>query len=259
MAIKQKHFSRFKKPLVDMPNLMENQLTSFEWFVKEGMKEIFDEFSPISDYSGKKFELSFESISLDKPKMTEHEAKVGEATYEAPLKVRVKLKNKTLGTEKEQEMFMADVPLMTEHGTFVINGVERVVVPQLARSFGVMFVVNDVKGVKYFGSKIIPARGAWVEFESDPDGSIYVRVDKKRKFPVSSLLRVFAAGASDKEIIAAFKNTEVRKVIENTFEKDPAKNLDDSYIEIYRRLRDGELAAANNARDFVTGLFAFLR
>ena len=239
-----------------MPNLMENQLASFEWFVKDGIKEIFDEFSPISDYSGKKFELTFESIELDKPKMSEHEAKVGEATYEAPLKVRVKLKNKTLGTEKEQEMFMADVPLMTEHGTFVINGVERVVVPQLARSFGVMFIANDIKGVQYFGSKIIPARGAWVEFESDPDGCMYVRVDKKRKFHVSSLLRVFAGGASDKEIIAAFKDEETKKAIELTFEKDPAKTLEDSYIEIYRRLRDGELAAANNARDFVTSLFS---
>ncbi|MBC8465040.1 MAG: DNA-directed RNA polymerase subunit beta [Parcubacteria group bacterium] len=257
MATKQKYFSRFKKPLTKMPNLMENQLASFEWFVKDGIKEIFDEFSPISDYSGKKFELTFESIELDKPKMSEHEAKVGEATYEAPLKVRVKLKNKTLGTEKEQEMFMADVPLMTEHGTFVINGVERVVVPQLARSFGVMFIANDVKGVDYFGSKIIPARGAWVEFESDPDGCIYVRVDKKRKFHVSSLLRVFAGGASDKEIIAAFKkDEETKKAIELTFEKDPAKTLDDSYIEIYRRLRDGELAAVNNARDFVTSLFS---
>ncbi|NTV44477.1 MAG: DNA-directed RNA polymerase subunit beta [Candidatus Yonathbacteria bacterium] len=256
MALPQKQFSRFKKPLVDMPNLMENQLASFEWFKTEGLKEIFDEFSPLIDYSGKKFELSFERFEIAEPKYDEHEAKVNEATYEAPLKVHVKLKNKTLGTEKEQEIFMADMPLMTEHGTFIINGVERVVVPQLARSFGVMFTADEIKGNRYFGAKVIPARGAWVEFESDPEGVISVRIDKKRKVPVTSFLRAFSEGANEKEIAAAFTDEPTHTVIEKCFAKDPAKSAEDAYIEIYKRLRDGELAAAGNARDFVKALFS---
>jgi len=255
MAITQKQFSRFKKPLVEMPNLMENQLASFEWSKTDGLKEVFEEFSPIVDYSGKKFELSFEKFEIAEPKYDEHEAKVNEATYEAPLKVWVKLKNKTLGTEKEQEMFMADIPLMTAHGTFIINGVERVVVPQLARSFGVMFTADEIKGNKYFGAKIIPARGAWVEFESDPEGMISVRIDKKRKVPVTSFLRAFAEGANEKEILAAFKKDAPRDIVEKCFEKDPAKSTEDAFIEIYKRLRDGEMATAGNARDFVKGMF----
>ena len=256
MAQTQKHFSRFKKPLVDMPNLMENQLTSFDWFKTNGLKEVFDEFSPIVDYSGKKFELSFEKFEIADPKYDEHESKLNEATYEAPLKVWVKLKNKTLGIEKEQEMFMADIPLMTEHGTFIINGVERVVVPQLARSYGVMFTADEIKGVRYFGAKVNPARGAWVEFESDAEGMIFVRIDKKRKVPVTSFLRAFAEDANEKKIIDAFSDEAVRTVVKKCFEKDSAKSSEDAFIEIYKRLRDGEMAAAGNARDFVKGLFS---
>jgi len=168
----KKYFSRYKKPLLDFPSFVETQLDSFDDLIKTGIKETFKEFSPITDYSGKKFELEFTGIELSKPKYDEHYAKENKLTYEAPLRATVKLHNKTLGTDKEQEIFMADFPIMTDHGTFIINGVERVVVPQLARSSGVSFMVQELKGRRYFGAKIIPSRGAWVEMESDPDGAV---------------------------------------------------------------------------------------
>jgi len=252
--MKQKHFSRFRESLIEMPDLVENQVASFKWLKKEGLADIFKEFSPIKDYSGKKFEIEFTGFELADPKLNEHEAKEKEMTYEAPLRVKVKLHNKTLGTSKEQEIFMADMPLMTSHGTFVINGVERVVVSQLARSFGVLFTAQEIKGKKYFGAKIIPARGAWVEIESDPDGMMYARIDKKRKFPVSSLLRVFSEG-SDKEVISLFKDVSAKKAVEGFIEKDSAKTSIDACIEIHKRLRDGEHATPENAREFIKSVF----
>ena len=166
--------SRFSKFQI----LFATRLTHTIFSLRRASGIFFREFSPIKDYSGKKFELEFVSFSLGEPKYDEYLAKEREATYEAPLRVIVKLLNKTLGTTKEQEIFMADFPLMTRHGTFVINGVERVVVPQLARSFGVLFTANEIKGKTYFGAKIIPSRGAWIEIETDADGVMYARVDK---------------------------------------------------------------------------------
>ncbi len=251
----KKYFSRYSKALIDMPNMVENQLNSFKNLVDKGIKEIFDEFSPISDYSGKKFELEFISFELSEPKLNEYEAKEQETTYEAPMRVKVKLINKTTGTSKEQEIFMADFPMMTDHGTFIINGVERVVVPQLVRSFGILFTANLSKGKKYFGAKVIPARGAWIEIESDADGVIYARIDKKRKFPITSLLRSFS-DLSDKEILNSFKkNKEAQEVMKKTFEKDTAKTAEESYIEIHKRLRDGEMATPDNAREFIKSIF----
>jgi DNA-directed RNA polymerase subunit beta len=161
----KKYFSKYKTPLAPIPNLLENQLESFDWFVREALKEVFKEFSPIGDYSGKKFELSFTSFVLGEPKFDERYAKANKLTYDGQLKARVKLVNKIIGETKEQEIFLVDLPLMTAHGTFIINGVERVMVPQLARSFGIFFTEEDVKGKKYFGGKIIPARGVWIDKE----------------------------------------------------------------------------------------------
>jgi DNA-directed RNA polymerase subunit beta len=261
-AIREKKvFARYKKPLVEFPNLIENQLVSFNWLVESGLKEVFKEFSPINDYSDKKFQLSFSSFSLGEPKFDEEYTKINKLTYEGQLKTRVKLLNKSIGTSKEQEIFMADVPLMTKHGTFIINGVERVIVPQLTRSFGVFFTEQELKGKRYFGAKIIPARGVWIEIESDPDGAVYVRIDKKRKFSVASLLRVLGL-ATDADIKKAFKGNEtvseeeISKIIQICLEKDPSKNLADSYIEIYKRLRDGDLATADNAREFINVLLS---
>jgi len=221
----KKYFSRYKKPLVEFPNLIENQLVSFSWFVEEGLKEVFKEFSPINDYSEKKFQLDFTSFSLGEPKFDEEHTKINKLTYEGQL-----------------------------------NGVERVLVPQLTRSFGVFFTDQELKGKRYFGAKIIPARGVWIEIESETDGGIYVRIDKKRKFSIASLLRVLGL-STDEEIIKAFENSpagggEILKTIKICLEKDPAKNLSDSYIEIYKRLRDGDMATPDNARDFITALLS---
>jgi DNA-directed RNA polymerase subunit beta len=251
----KKYFSRFKQPLAGLPNLVESQILSYKELLEKGLKEIFAEFSPIQDYSGKKFDLEFVSFELGQPKFDEHYAKANKLSFEAPLRAMVRLKNKVLGGGKEQEIFLADFPLMTDHGTFVINGIERVIVPQLARSFGVFFVANELKGKTYFGARIIPSRGAWIEIDSDPDGTLYVRIDRKRKFPLTSLLRVLGAEA-DKDILALAKNNEdFKKVLELTLAKDPAKTKDAAYVEIYKRMRDGDLATVENARSFVDSIF----
>jgi DNA-directed RNA polymerase subunit beta len=251
----KKYFGRFKKPLVATPNFVEPQSTSFAWLIEKGLKEVFDEFSSIKDYSGKKFQLDFTGFELDAPKYDEYYAKDNKLSYEAPLKVRIKLKNFVVGSEKEQEIFMADFPIMTSHGTFIISGIERVIVPQLARSYGVFFIASEVRGKRAFGAKIIPGRGAWIEIESDADGVIFVRIDRKRKFPVTELLRV--RGAATDEAIANlfFGNTNALEVIKKTLAKDHAKSVDDAYIDIHKRLRDGDLATAEIARDFIDSIF----
>jgi DNA-directed RNA polymerase subunit beta len=251
----KKYFKNFKEPLAPLPNLVEGQIGSYKWLIEKGLKEVFEEFKSIPDYSGKKFEFSFEKFELGTPKYDERYAKENKVNFEAPFKIYVKLKNKVFGGEKEQEIFLADFPVMTERGTFIVNGIERVIVPQLARSFGVFFTLSDTKAQNFFGAKIIPARGVWVEIETESDGAIFVRIDRKRKFPISSLLRVFGA-KSDEDILKLFKdNEDTKKYIEATLAKDHAKTLDEACMEIHKRLRDGEMATAENAREFVVGLF----
>ncbi len=250
----KKYFSRFKEPLAPLPNLVEGQLESYKWLLDKGLKEVFGEFSSIKDYSEKKFELEFTGYELTKPKYDEHYAKENKMNYEGGLKVMIKLKNKILGSTKEQEVFMADFPLMTDHGTFIINGIERLIVPQIIRSYGVFFTSQELKGKNYFGAKIIPARGAWIELETDPDGAVYVRIDRKRKFPVTSLLRAFGA-TTDSDIKALFKDhPHAIPHIEASFAKDHAHTQDEAFIEIHKRLRDGDLATAENAKDFFKSL-----
>lgn len=241
--------------MTTLPNFVESQVTSFNTLIEKGIGEVLKEFSPISDYAGKKFELSFTGFELLKPKYDEHYAKNNKLSYEGQVKVKVKLKNKMLDAVKEQEMFLADLPLMTDHGTFIINGIERVIVAQLARSFGIFFTLNELKGKNLFGAKVIPARGVWMEIESDSDGTIYTRIDRKRKFPITSLLRILGAKTNE-EILALFKGNELaRKAIETTLAKDHAKTVDEAYIEIHKRLRDGDLATADNAREFLGNIF----
>ncbi len=251
----KKYFGRFRKPLTETPNLVVSQVDSFKWLIEKGLKEVFDEFSSIKDFSERKFQLDFVSFELAEAKIDEYAAKERKLSYEAPLKVRVKLKNLVMGTEKEQEIFMADLPLMTSHGTFVISGIERVVVPQLARSTGVSFTSQETKGKKTFGAKIIPGRGAWIEIETDADGTIYVRIDRKRKFPVTALLRAFGIGTNDKILGLFAGQPEAKHFIEKTLAKDHTTTIDEAAIEIHRRLRDGDLAAAENAREFVQSIF----
>jgi len=251
----KKYFGRYKKPLAKFPNLIEAQLKSFKWLLEQGVGEVFKEFSPIQDYSGKKFQLEFTSFSLGESKSNENDSKVNKLSYQGQLKARVKLTNKILGTVKEQEIFMSELPLMTPHGTFIINGVERVIVPQLARSFGVFFTESESKGKRYFGAKIIPARGVWIEIESESDGGIYIRIDKKRKFPASALLRAMGYGTNEEILKEAAKNKNTEEAFKASLLKDTIKSLSDSYIEIYKRLRDGDMATAENAKEFINSLF----
>ena len=252
----QKYFGRHSEPLIKMPSLVESQIKSFTDFVEGGAERVFKEFSPISDHSNKKFELKLVKFAFGDLRWDEHYAKRMMKTYEAPLSMVVKLKNKTTGEEKEQEIFLADFPWMTHHGTFIINGVERIVVPQLARSYGVFFESIPHKGKNYFAAKIIPARGVWIEIESDADGGIYVKIDRKRRFPVTSLLRVLGL-ATEKEILGRFdKNQAVRDVIATTLSHDHAQTAEEAFVEIYRRLRDGDIATPESARTHVASILS---
>lgn len=252
----QKTFGAYRAPRVDFPDLVGHQRESFDWLLEEGLKELFKEFSPIPDYSGKKFELRFDGFEIGQPKGTEEDARENMRTYEAPVKATVTLVNKTFGSEKTQEIFLTDIPMMTPHGSFIVSGVERAIVPQLARSFGAFFVAEENKGKSYFGAKLIPARGVWIEIESDVDGAIYVKIDRKRKFPVTNLLSIFGAGVRD-EILKKFIGDEVAtRAIEKTLTHDSAQSIEDSYVEIHRRMRDGDLATPENAKSYVNTLFA---
>ncbi|MCC6290907.1 DNA-directed RNA polymerase subunit beta [Candidatus Nomurabacteria bacterium] len=261
--MRKKYFARYQEPLTELPDLVGMQKTSYDWLLSDGLKDIFKEFSPIKDYSEKKFELEFTGFQLEQPKFDEHYAKANQLSYEAALKIKVKLKNKIINEEKEQELFLADMPLMTPHGTFVVNANERVVVTQLARSFGIFFTKNELRGKRYFGAKVIPALGAWIELETEADDTIYVRIDRKRKFPFISLLRVLAdlegKQITDGEIVNLFATVTSESEVDyvkTSLAKDHAKTADDSYLEIYKRLRDSDLATPQNAREFLTGLFS---
>ena len=186
-----KNFSKYPHSFFDLPNLIEIQLKSYQWLLKTGLKELFEEISPIKDYGAKDLELYFLDHYFDEPTYDEEKTREKGLTFEAPFRVRLKLVNKRTKTIKEQEVYFGDFPMMTPRGTFIINGVERVVISQLIRSSGVYFTANVFRGKKLFGAKVIPNRGVWLEFETDPDNVISVRIDRKRKVPVTSLLRIF--------------------------------------------------------------------
>jgi DNA-directed RNA polymerase subunit beta len=251
----QKTFKAYQEPRVEFPDLVAHQRQSFEWLVKDGLRELFKEFSPISDYSGKKFELRIDGFELGEPKGDEEYARENMRTYEAPVKVSVTLLNKTLGTEKTQDLFLADIPMMTPHGSFIVSGVERAIVPQLARSFGAFFVAEETKGKNWYGAKLIPSRGVWIEIESDTDGSIYVKIDRKRKFPITNLLSVFGAGTKDQVLEKFAKDPIAFEAIKTTLTHDTTKSVEDAYVEIHRRMRDGDLATPENAKQYVNALF----
>ena len=172
-----------------IPDLIAHQKDSWEDFVKNGLREVFSELNPIDDYTGQKISLRFKDYEFRAPKQNEHDAKINLMTYEAPLHVKVELENKVKGTKKEQDIFFGDYPWMTDRATFVINGTERVVVSQLIRSAGVFFTADNIGGKNYYGAKVIPGRGAWLEFETSTSGAIYVKIDRRRKIPVTTLLR----------------------------------------------------------------------
>ncbi|MBI2023189.1 DNA-directed RNA polymerase subunit beta [Candidatus Giovannonibacteria bacterium] len=255
--IQKKYFSKYREPSVPLPDLVRMQTASYEWLLKTGMKEIFEEISPISDYTGAELSLDFLDFSFDEPRYDEEHARVNNLSYEAPLRVKVRLNSKSTGEKKEQEIFLADFPLMTPRGTFIINGIERVVVSQLARSFGVYFMPgSSFRTKRNFGAKIIPMRGVWLEFDTEQDGAIYVRIDRKRKIAVTALFRIFDLEKNE-DILEAFKNADTGEVkyIKQTLEKDATKNADEAYVEIFKRIRQGELASIDNARELVSSLF----
>ncbi len=252
----QKTFGAYRAPSVPFPDLVSHQRTSFDWLIKDGLTELLKEFSPISDYSGKKFELSFESFELGEPKYDEEFARENARTYEAPMKVTLKLTNKTFGSEKRQDLFLADIPMMTPHGSFVVSGVERAIVPQIARSFGAFFAAEQIRGKNYFGAKILPSRGVWIEIDSEADGAIFVKIDRKRKFPITNLLTVFGGGIGE-AAVKHFKNDPLAlAAIKATLAHDEAKSVEEAYVEIHRRMRDGDLATPENAKNFVQSLFS---
>jgi len=252
----KKYFSEYSEPGLSMPNLISGQLDSFKWLLEQGIAEVFNEFKKVSDYSEKKFDLEFVGFRIEEPKYDIRYAKRQNLTYEAPMKVTTRLVNKTFGSTKEQEIFMTDFPMMTPGGTFIINGVERVVVPQLARSFGVLFNTNLNRGREYFGGKIIPNRGVWIEIETDHENVMNVRVDKNRKFPITTLLRVLGAKSTE-DIKKAFKGKkETLEMLEKTLAKDTTETRDEAYIDMYKRLRDGDLATIDNAKEYITDLFS---
>ncbi|PIR88288.1 MAG: DNA-directed RNA polymerase subunit beta [Candidatus Harrisonbacteria bacterium CG10_big_fil_rev_8_21_14_0_10_44_23] len=255
-GLEPKNFSSHSGIDIEQPDLAEIQTNSYQWILKDGLRELFDEISPIKDYAGKDLELHFGEYYFDEPKYDEEYSKFKGLTYEAPLRVNVRLENKKAKIKKEQEVYFGDLPLMTDRGTFIINGIERVVVSQLIRSAGVYFRLNILRGKKLFGAQIIPNRGAWLEFETDADNSISVKIDRRRKAPVTSLLRIFDLD-TDADILKAFKDLsgEEMKYIEKTLKKDTAKTREEAYIEIYRRIRPGDLATADNAMSLIDGMF----
>ena len=254
-ALVQKTFGAYRAPRVDFPDLVGHQRESFKWLLRDGLLELFKEFSPISDYSGKKFELRIDGFDIGEPKGTEEEARDNMRTYEAPVKVSVTLLNKTFGSEKSQDIFLADIPMMTPHGSFIVSGVERAIVPQLARSYGAFFVSEELKGKQWFGAKIMPSRGVWIEIESDVDGAIYVKIDRKRKFPVTNLLTIFGAGIGE-DILARFAGDQVAlDALKTTMAHDTTKTIEEAYVEVHRRMRDGDMATPENAKQYVNALF----
>ncbi len=253
VLLRRQYFTKLDD-ILSPPNLVDHQNSSFEWFVKEGLGELLEEVSPIEDYTGTKLSLRFKKYHYEAPKMTEAQARENNVSYEAPLKAVVELTNKITGEIKEQEIYLGDYPWMTSRGTFVINGAERVVVSQLIRSSGVFFTAEPHSGRNLYGAKVIPVRGAWLEFETAAAGALYVKIDRKRKIAVTTLLR--ALGLSQEQIKDAFKHVDRGETnyIDATLEKDPAKSTSEALIEVYRRLRPGDLATVDNARSLIENM-----
>lgn len=247
----------FKKHImVSLPNLIEAQVTSYNWFLQKGFQELLDEINPIKPFTGKDLELKIFDYYLDDPKYDELTAKNKNISYEAPLRAKARLVIKKTGEIKEQEIYLGDFPMMTNRGTFIINGVERVVVSQMIRSPGVFFTMEYQKGKKLFGAKIIPNRGAWLEIDTDLEGVINVKIDRKRKIPLTALLRAFGIASNDeiKNIFADVDRGEI-SYIEATIAKDQTKTRGEGYKEVYKRIRPGDLATEENAKQTIDSMF----
>ncbi len=250
-TVRERHSFAKIDDAMELPNLIHTQLNSYQWFLEQGLKEVFDEISPIEDFS-ENLVLEFVGYHLEEAKYTVQECRDRDDTYSAPLQVKVRLINKETGEVKEQEVFMGDFPLMTDKGTFIINGAERVVVNQLVRSSGVYFDDERTKdGRRLINGSIIPNRGAWIEFEYDKKRIISVRVDRKRKMPSSILFRALGYG-SDEEIIDLLGDS---KVIMDTLDRDSTDSQDEALIDLYKKLRPGEPPTVDSAKSLIESLF----
>ena len=241
---------------LELPNLIAHQEESWQEFVETGLGEIFAEINPIEDYTGQKLELRFKEYAFQDPKISEKEAKENNLTFDAPLHASVELTNKVTGEVKEQEIYLGDYPWMTNRGTFVINGTERVVVSQLIRSSGVFFTAENNAGRNFYGAKLIPGRGAWLEFETASSGALYVKIDRRRKLPVTTLFRALGYSKTS-EIKSLFEDIDTGEIkyIQATLEKDTTRGSNEALIETYRRLRPGDLATVDNARQMIERMF----
>ncbi len=239
-----------------IPDLIAHQKDSWEDFVKSGLREVFNELNPIEDYTHQKLALRFKDYYFKEPSESERDAKYNLTTYDAPLHVIVELENKVTGEKKEQDIFFGDYPWMTDRATFIINGTERVIVSQLIRSAGVFFTADRIGEKRYYGAKIIPGRGAWLEFETSTSGAIYVKIDRRRKIPVTTFLRALgvAKNSEIKEKFAGLDEGEF-SYIDATLEKDTTRGQSEALIEVYRRLRPGDLATVENAKDMIERTF----
>ena len=254
----RKILSKYSNDIFEAPSLVQVQLDSYKWFWDVGLKELLRDVSPIEDWTSKELELSFLDYKLEEPKYNERTSVEKNVTYEAPLKLKVGLKNKRTEKQEEQELFLADFPLMTPRGTFIINGVERVVISQLIRSPGVFFSLSRLgRYKKLFGAKLIPSRGAWLEFETEHNGVISVRIDRKRKIAATALLRAFGI-AKDEEIKKLFADVDTdpnTKYILATILQDPSSNEEEGLIELYKRIRPGDPATFDNAKQMIHNMF----
>ncbi|MDO8560226.1 MAG: DNA-directed RNA polymerase subunit beta [bacterium] len=258
LSAPRKRFS-VSREAAPLPDLIEVQKNSYRWFLAEGLRELFEEVSPIRDFIGRDLELSFENYYLDDPKFDEVTSRAKNLTYESPLRVNTKLVNKKTGKTAEQEVYLGDFPIMTDRGTFIINGIDRVVVSQLIRSAGVFFTQETIGERKYYGAKIIPNRGSWLEIETDANGVIWVKIDRKRKVAITSLLRAFGYG-SDEELSKLFEDVEAKSPdavshTQRTLAKDAASNEAEGLKEVYKRIRPGDLATVDNAKSLIYAMF----
>jgi len=254
---KERKFFTSRRHAVDTGDLIEVQKTSYEWFLTCGVKDLFEEISPIVDFTGRDLELYFDDYYLDEPKFDEVTCREKNITYEAPLRVNARLINQRTKQTSSQEIYLGEIPVMTDRGTFVVNGIERVVVSQLIRSSGAFFTSDMQRGRNYYGAKIIPNRGAWIEFETDTNNVIWAKIDRKRKIAATSLLRAFGV-ESNEEIEALFTDVNNHpniNYIEETLKKDITTSEDDGLIEVYKRIRPGDLATADNAKSLIHAMF----
>ncbi|MBI2590190.1 DNA-directed RNA polymerase subunit beta [Candidatus Berkelbacteria bacterium] len=238
---------------IALPDLIEIQTASYDWFFREGLRELLDEISPIEDFTGENYTLEFGEYTLDQPKITELTARSRNLTYKAPLHCKVTLNNKLTKRIKKGDVYLGDFPIMTGRGTFIINGVERVVVSQIVRSYGVLFSAEEVAGRKLFGAKIIPSRGAWLEFETSGRDVISIKIDRKRKIPISTFLRAIG-GLTKAQIQQAFQGVDTdenHRYIETTLARDITASYEDALVEVYKRIRPGDLVTAETAKSFL--------